>query len=279
MKLTLFFILSLFSISCSTSETKSTKNNSNDIIIELSDKGLFINSKEITSITNLEDIKSLLGPPSKENLPTPADVKETKEKFGGQATNSFVYDEYGILIQQYVGHKEICSINIFFKENNRSLSPSSKFKGSLKINGKSIDGTSSLGYLKLIPSLNIDETVVAVHKAKYTGHNIIFEFINYQDKNGLVEMSIENNNIPETTNEKGWTSQEIESFRAGTAYVDKLKQLSKERKFNLDKCVDCYVKKITSTYTFKEIGNPTTELQKKCLRVLEECMTESSERN
>jgi hypothetical protein len=277
-KLIILVCAFIFLIPNSKSSTEITNNGDKktNIIIEISELGLFLNSKKINLMTDYNEIISIIGKPTKEKKQSPTEIQETKLKFGTKPNNIYIYDNYGILIYQKVGEKEINSISIDFKKQNYPFSPTKAFTGTLKINDISIDRNTSLTQLKKIKGLIINESIHKVNRAKFNNHDLTIEFNSYQDKNGLIRFSIDVNNIPEKTNDKGWTESSIKILKASVANVEKLKTLSVQYNFKISDFADCYGEKITIKLTPNEIDKPTSETQKLVLKIMQDYIMQTS---
>lgn len=273
----LLFLTGLLTSSCNgnSSYTGST-DNQDKLTIEISEKGLFLNSKKINLTVDYNEIKSIIGIPTKEKIQSTSEIEETKRKFGSIPNNIYSYDDYGILIYQKAGEKEINSISIDFEKQDYAFSPSTEFSGILKINGKSIERSTSLSQLRKIEKLQMIESTVKVNRAKFNNHNLIFEFNSHQDKNGLVRVSIEINNTPEQTNAKGWTVNDINILKASISSIEEIKRLSIQNNFKLDDFTDCYAKKITTSMSKSEMEKLATELQKQVAKIMEDCIIQTS---
>jgi hypothetical protein len=279
-QITILLLIGLLVSSCNDSKnyTENTDNQDKitNVTIEISEQGLFLNSKKISLTTDYNEIKSIIGTPTKEKIQSTYEIEEKKQKFGSTPNNIYTYDNYGILIYQKAGEKEINSISIDFKKQNYVFSPSTAFSGILKINGVSIDRNTSLTQLKKIEGLLIGESTVKVNSAKFNNHVLTFEFNSYQDKNGLVGFSIDVNNIPEQTNAKGWTDNDIKILKASISNLEQIKTLSIQYDYKIGDFADCYAEKISTTLTMSEMENQTIELQKQAAKIIEDCIIQTS---
>lgn len=274
----LFVITGVLTSSCTGNNQASSKtqDEQNDITIEISEKGIFLNSQKISLSTEVNDIKTIIGNPTKEKIQSLTEIQETKEKFGSIPNNIFTWDNYGILVYQKADKKEINSISIDFKGQDFDFSPSTPFSGTLKLNGVKIDKNTSLDELRKISRLEISETIVKVHRASFNNHDLTFEFNSHQDKSGLVGFSIEVNNIPEKANAKGWTDSQIEILKAGTANLEQIKTLSNQYNFEISDFVDCYAEKVTTTLTMNNLENPTPAVQTTITKIMEDCIIQTT---
>ena len=248
----------------------------NNLTIEITEQGIFLNSNKISLTSDMNSIKAILGNPSTEKIQSAIEIQKIKEKFGTTANNIYTYDDHGIRIYQQSDKKEIKAISIDFKRQDNSFSPSSPFSGILTLNGVVIDKNTSLAELRMIQGLEISATNFRVHNAKFNNYTLSFEFNSDQDKNGLVGFSIDMNNIPEKTNTKGWTQLEIEVFKTSFINSEKIKTLSIKYNFNVAEFANCYAEIITSTMTMIEVQSNTVEIQEKLTIMMEDCIVQTA---
>lgn len=278
----LFLMQVLLYSSCTNSKSHTESSTKEDVqsnlSLEISEQGIFLNSKKITPSTNYSDVKSIIGEPSKEKIPTATEIETTKQKFGGAPNNIYTYDNYGVLIYQAVDRKEINTISIDFKKQDYKFSPTTAFSGTVKLNDIAIDKNTSLTDLKKIAGLTINESLIKVNNAKYNNHDITFVFNNPSDKSELVGFAIEVNNISEPTNEKGWTEKELDILKASMKNAERVKELSIQFNFKISDLVNCYATKVSTTITKSELENPSMEIQNKSIKIVEDCIIEITQK-
>lgn len=275
-----FVLIAFVLLSCNEGKNQIENSHSqvekNDVLLEVAKQGIFLNKMKIKTFTDLADINDILGNPLKENIPSPSKIQEVEEKFGTKPNNIFTYSDNGIIVYQDVDNKDIKNISVHFVLQDFDFSPSKTFGGELKINGYKINSGTTLNDLREIPELEVSETFVNVHNASFNNHPLTFTFISNEDKSGLTGVSIGINNIQQKTNEKGWSDKDIEILKAGTANVEQIKALSIQYNFKLSDFVDCYISKVVTTTTFNEMENPTNELQQKIVKIIEDCIAQTS---
>ncbi len=265
-RLTLLLIIGIIVFGC---DDNQNQNKSHDLVIEISDQGIFIDRNKINLPTNLNKISSILGDPTGEKIQTQFEISKAKSKFGAVPNNIFTYDNYGILVYQSPEEQVINSISIDFEKQSYDFSPSNPFSGILKLHGTIIDGNTSIAELKKISQIEISESSFKVILARSNTYALAFEFNN--DKNSLVGFSIEAN-IPKMTNDKGWADSDIESFKKVIASIEQIKSLSIQYNFELMDFVDCYAKKVSTTITFDKMINPDAEVQARVAKIMEDCV-------
>ncbi len=267
-RLILLLIIGIIVFGC---DNNKNQNKSQGLVIEISDQGIFIDTNKINLPTNLNKISSILGDPTRKKIQTQFEISKAKKKFGAAPNNIFTYDNSGILLYQGVNKKEINSFSIFFEKQDYDFSPSVPFSGTLKLYDAIIDKNTSLTELKKISKIEVSESTFNVNIATSDNYALTFEFNEANDKSRLVGFSIETNNL-EKTNAKGWSDNDIESFKVVIANIEQIQSLSVQFNFEVMDFVNCYAKKVSTTITLDDMKNPTEVVQAKVGKIMEDCV-------
>jgi len=277
--LVLFLLLNIF---VSYSDSKESSNIEADeikkqnLIIEVTKQGVFINTKKIDTAIGFSELKKIIGEPSRTKIQTINEINSVKEKMGALPNNIYTYDQYGILIYQKPNTKTISSITIDFLKQNHPFSPEKPFSGILKINAKKIDKSTSLLLLKVSVGLKIENTNFNVCSSIYSNYNLTFEFEDAKQKNKMVSLEININKNSEQANEKGWKNSDIEMVKATLRNNIQLKEYSKQYNFEMNDLLECYTDKIITTIENKVYNNPTKENLKSVSKILSDCIIQTS---
>lgn len=282
MKRLILVLILLLNIIVSYSESKKSLNievdkiESQNLTIELTKQGVFINSKRIDTGIDFSELKKVIGEPSRTKIQTTDEINSVKETMGALPNNIYTYDQYGILVYQKPNTKSISSITIDFKKQNHLFSPEKPFSGIMKINAKNIDLFTSMLLLKESIGLDVENTNFNVCSSLYNNYNLTFEFEDAKQKNKMVSLGIGLNINTEQANEKGWKNSDIEMVNATLRNNVQLIEYSKQYNFEMNYLLKCYTDKITTTIENKEYNNPTKENLKTISKILSDCIIQTS---
>ncbi len=282
MKRLILVLILLLNIIVSYSESKKSSNTevdkieSQNLTIEVTKQGVFINSKRIDTGIDFSELKKVIGEPSRTKIQTTDEINSVKETMGALPNNIYTYDQYGILVYQKPNTKSISSITIDFKKQNHLFSPEKPFSGIMKINAKNIDLFTSMLLLKESIGLDVENTNFNVCSSLYNNYNLTFEFEDAKQKNKMVSLGIGINKNTEQANEKGWKNSDIEMVNATLRNNVQLIEYSKQYNFEMNYLLKCYTDKITTTIENKEYNNPTKENLKTISKILSDCIIQTS---
>jgi hypothetical protein len=282
MKRLILVLILLLNIIVSYSESKKSSNTevdkieSQNLTIEVTKQGVFINSKRIDTGIDFSELKKVIGEPSRTKIQTTDEINSVKETMGALPNNIYTYDQYGILVYQKPNTKSISSITIDFKKQNHLFSPEKPFSGIMKINAKKIDLFTSMLLLKESIGLDVENTNFNVCSSLYNNYNLTFEFEDAKQKNKMVSLGIGINKNTEQANEKGWKNSDIEMVNATLRNNVQLIEYSKQYNFEMNYLLKCYTDKITTTIENKEYNNPTKENLKTISKILSDCIIQTS---
>jgi hypothetical protein len=143
------------------------------VIIEIKSDSLYINSKKITKEITIQDLRLILGNPSREF---------------NKSSTIWTYDSLGL--ELYIGKQNVSieSISLDLKKDVLDFSPRKEFNGKLIINNQEISAKTSIEDLEKM-EIGFESSTLDWHNASTKYLKLLFDYSKDRKNLEVVEIS------------------------------------------------------------------------------------------
>lgn len=270
-------VISFIAVGCGQSTAETSVESVRQPKIVITPTGVIINSKPLNRPATLAQVQSVLGTASRVKTDSPSEMAEKKRTMGVVSNTIYTYDKLGITVYQKPGSKYVGSLSIDFKNEGFTFSPSDNFTGTIAIGGKAIDKEFSLKELRLLPGIEVGESVIKKNSAKYGSQDLIFDFGRLNESDNLAGIEIELEPRVET-NAHGWSTDDLTMMKAMFSNAPQIQAVASKFGVNPKALADCFASKMSSEMTKSQTQAPNYKDQARIQAMMEACITESAKR-